>query len=75
VTNKAWHNEAPWQGAIVFDLNLALSSPHLRHAARAMSPGLLRIGGTLDKYVQYFPGTGSLTWEACETPVKHSIVN
>jgi heparanase 1 len=71
--DKAWQDDAPWKGANVFDLDL--SSARLRHAARAMSPGLLRIGGTLDKYAQYLPGLGNLTLAECEKHTKYSGVN
>ena len=59
-----WHNTthdcAPAQGRECWGnagaLWLDLTHPRLRAAAAALSPGLLRIGGSLDDHVKYLVG-------------------
>ena len=59
-----WHNTthdcAPAQGRECWGnagaLWLDLAHPRLRAAAAALSPGLLRIGGSLDDHVKYLVG-------------------
>ena len=66
--DKPWQNNSPWAGANVFDVDLG--SARLRQAARSLAPGLLRIGGSLDKYAKYyFQGQGNLTLAECQKPV------
>jgi heparanase 1 len=69
-----WHNTshdcAPSQGRSCWGnagaLWLPLDHPRIRAAAAALSPGLLRIGGSLDKFVKYL--VGGMTEAECHAP-------
>ena len=69
-----WHNTshdcASSQGRSCWGnagaLWLPLDHPLIRSAAAALSPGLLRIGGSLDKFVKYL--VGGMTESECHAP-------
>lgn len=69
-----WHNTthdcAPGQGRTCWGnagaLWLDLDHPRVRGACAALSPGLLRIGGSLDNYVKYL--VGNMTPKECRAP-------
>ena len=69
-----WHNTThdcdPKQGATCWGnagaLWLDLDHPNVRAAAKALAPGFLRVGGSLDNYVRYL--VGDMTRAECHAP-------
>ena len=60
-----WWQRPPY-GTTADILDIDLNSPRLRTVAAALSPGLLRIGGSEDVVVKYL--VGNATRAECEAP-------